>query len=241
MVVGSSDILAASKTLSRPRLPFAPLQENIRPNLQEMLGFGNIEIELDIGQCSDIGFTQQLSEVFQAIKIYISTLEDFEKCKQSLRKETRLCLMADQRNLIQYVLLSLPSAEQISDFSPEGPLLYDACRISGLIFSIGVIFPLPYEAGALQKLTKILKLELQRIPRPCLQSPRAQGVLIWILTIGGIAAIDALERSWFVTQLKTMVEMSSLRDWSQLKRVLRRTLWLDSACDLAGRSLLAEI
>ncbi|KAJ5605393.1 hypothetical protein N7510_008174 [Penicillium lagena] len=200
-----------------------------------------MDMELDFGQYYEIGFNTQLIEVFQAIRAYLFTLEELEKCQGPFGDEAPLRELADQRNLIQHSLLSLPSVEQVPGCYSKSLLLYEACRISGLIFSVGVVFPIPYEAAPLASLMRLLKLELQRIPQSRCQSACAKGVLIWMLVLGGITAIDTQERYWFVHELRTMAETSSVCEWSQLKRILKRILWLDGACDIAGQELWDEV
>lgn len=239
--LASSDILTATKTLSRPLFPFYSLQESKKPTLQEIFGFGSLEIALCMGQFCRIGFTQRLAEAFQAVRIYLLILEGLREHESQLGFETQSCEIADKRNLLQHSLLSLPCAEQINQPMPEKRSLYEACRISVLIFSIGVVFPIPYEAAPLPRLTELLKIEIRAILSPFCQSLDAQGVLIWILTVGGIVAIGTEERSWFVSRLKDILESCSVREWAQFKRVLRRMLWLDSACDVAAYKLWDEI
>ena len=208
--------------------------------LQEILRFGQINSKLDLDQYRDIGFTSQLIEAFEAMKSYIFLLEGLEKGKPS-SEDTRLQEIADRRNSIQHTMLCLPSGTEIHDSFSEEVSLYDACRISGLIFSMGVIFPLPYEAAPLSRLAIMLKLELQQVSVACHLSLHARGILLWILVIGGIAAVDTREVGWFVSRLHQMADENGVREWGQLKRLLKRILWLDSACDMAGQQLWYEV
>lgn len=105
----------------------------------------------------ELGFSAELSQLFEAIRSYVHILEGIETRRIALD----LPKIADQRNFIQHSALSLPPGVQISGPYPEGLLLYDACRITALIFCLGVVFPLPYEASPLPILVDMLKQELE--------------------------------------------------------------------------------
>ncbi|KAJ5247903.1 hypothetical protein N7468_002886 [Penicillium chermesinum] len=100
---------------------------------------------------------------------------------------------------------------------------------------------MPYAAAPLPKLTELLKIQILTILSKPFLPLDAQGILIWILTVGGIVAVDTEKRPWFVARLGDIVESCSVREWEQFKRILRRMLWLGSACDAAAYSLWVEV
>jgi hypothetical protein len=132
--------------------------------------------------------------------------------------------------------------------SELGPLLvqfcpaYEACRLALVIFGVGVTFPLPPGVALFSKLVGALRVELQRLTQDnASQSVSSMQACCWCLVLGGIVAEAVEEKRWFVHELKRIVAALGISTWEQLKRVLRSFLWLDSACDMAGRQLWGEI
>lgn len=241
-ILPSSDILAACKSLSLPQFPYYPLQDGGDLTLQERFGFSAVELALDIGQLIKIGFTKELADVFQAIKVYLSNLDRLDEWRGTVEDEAWLCTTMDQRNAIQHSLLSLPSAEHLTDqLFGNKRLIYEVCRISGLIFGIGVVFPIPYEESPLPRLAKSLQVVLQSTPLSMWEPFSAYGIIIWATTLGGIGAAKMPERRWFVSQLDTLTRENLVFDWEGCRRVLNQILWQDSSCDIAGQNLWAEV
>jgi hypothetical protein len=234
----SSDILSASKGLSCPQLPFIPLQGDMNPTLQDQLGFGPTDLEDGFMSLCKIGFTTELAEVYQAMKTYISIVERYQDGSAA---EPDMCRISNQRNLVQYHLLSLPSAGQFDQKFRQNYPVYETCRLAGLIFGVGVIFPLPARTAPFQTLVKLLQAELRESNLESIWGAQdAVGVLLWILTLGGIAATGLPEREWFVATLGWVTSHSGLSRWRDLKQVLEQMPWLDSACDSAGQQLWDE-
>jgi hypothetical protein len=187
----------------------------------------------------NIGCTVELVEVFQVMKAYTSIVKKYQDGSITEPDLYRIC---NQRNFVQYRLLSLLPAQNLDqDFRTSHPV-YEICRLAGLIFGVGVIFPLPAQTAPLPTLVKLLQAELQE---PRLESdwwfPDAVGVLIWVLTLGGIAATGLPNRIWFVATLGRVTARSGLARWRDLKPVLDQILWLDSACDFGGQQLWEEV
>lgn len=64
--------------------------------------------------------------------------------------------------------------------------------------------------------------------------------LVWLLVIGGVAAIGKPERSWFVAQLVDVCEMLGIISWSQIVEIMRLTLWHE-AYEIPKGSLWHEV
>ena len=130
-----------------------------------------------------IGFTAEMVEVFQAMKAYTSIVEKYQD--ESTTKPDP-CRLSNQRNFVQHRLLSLLPARKLDqDFRKSHPV-YEICRLAGLIFGVGVIFPLPAQTAPLPTLVKLLQAELQESNfESDWWFPDAVGVLIWVLTLGG--------------------------------------------------------
>jgi hypothetical protein len=236
----SSDVLVASKVISCPQFPFFPLEGDTSPipSLQSYLGFSSTDLKDGFLRLCKIGFTADLAEVFQAMKAYISIVERYKE--PSITKPD-MCRITNQRNFVQYHLLSLPPAGQFDKNFRQSYPVYESCRLAGLIVGVGVTFPLPAHTAPFQTLVRLLQIELQASDLesawPCQDAVRA---LIWVLTIGGIAATGLPEGAWFVATLRRVTVRSGLSRWQDLKQVLESMLWLESACDRVGKQLWDE-
>jgi hypothetical protein len=111
-----------------------------------------------------------------------------------------------------------------------------------LIFAVGVVFPIPANntplPGLAQKLQAVLKrpeaAEMYTSVQHCV-------LLIWVLTLGGIAAWDSpAERAFFGSALIEVTRRTGLTAWSDVKRAMDVMLWYDIACDEAGEAFFAE-
>ncbi|KAJ5531967.1 hypothetical protein N7494_008519 [Penicillium frequentans] len=156
-----SEVFAAAVWCVQPIFEFWPLNESrLGVTLQELVGFGPSDIQRGFGKYQVIGFTPQMAEAFQAIRSYVRIMKKCEEGRKS-RSEDLLdeSLLADQRNLTEYTLLTLvPSEAIISYFShPTQGTTYEACRLAGLIFGVGVIFPIPQQNSPLKGLAKKLR------------------------------------------------------------------------------------
>ncbi|GLI82136.1 hypothetical protein PoHVEF18_010537 [Penicillium ochrochloron] len=234
-----SDIMTASCFGIAPGFEFCAIDES-RSNLsiQDLLGFGPYQIDHSFRWLEQLGLTPQIVEAMTAAVIYVDIM------KTCMKSSHDVSLLSDQRNLTQYTLLSVtPAADLQSTFSnPIEEAAYEACRLAMLIFAVGVVFPIPANntplPGLAQKLQAVLKrpeaAEMYTSVKHCV-------LLIWVLTLGGIAAWDSpAERAFFGSALIEVTRRTGLTAWSDVKRAMDVMLWYDIACDEAGEAFFAE-
>lgn len=168
--------------------------------------------------------------------VYTSVLDRHISGESPQMDNQTLC---DWRNLLQHRVLSLPARQDGTISSIQ----YEVFRICILIYSIGVTFPLPGPAAPFIPLAKILLSNLQYIDLELISSviPESQDAFLWVLTMGCIAATGSSERSWFAEKLCSNTFSTGILEWSQYKTRLKKVLWLDLACDMAGRLLWNEV
>lgn len=233
----SSDILTCSVYCVHPCFEFWPLAESrMGMSIQKMLGFSPADIARGFGRLQTIGATSEMAEAFQAAHTYIMII------KANPTSVRDVSLLADQRNLTQHTLLSLaPAADIHSFFSLAHSATYEACRLAALIFGVGVLFPIPAQNTPLKTLARLIHGALhQPIASELWSSPATAFPLVWILTLGGIAASDTPERAWFVHALGDIMFRIGIKSWPSLKAVLESMLWCDAACDAAAEVLWFE-
>jgi len=146
----------------------------------------------------------------------------------------------DRRNSVQHRLISLPSGQELLDEEVTNICLYESIRNAALIYSAAVTFPLPALSGHFHKLVSILQplLETSKF-NPCWR--KCPKTLLWILVLGGIAALDTIEREWFVIHIAVLAKVLKVASWEQVVEIMEGFLWLDSACDAGGQVLWAEV
>ncbi|KAJ5929817.1 hypothetical protein N7454_006767 [Penicillium verhagenii] len=241
-----SEVFAAAVWCTQPIFEFWPLDETrLGIPLQKLIGFGSSDIQHGFGRLQVIGFTAEMAEAFQAARSYINIIQKSEEIlKQSIDNHLNESLLADQRNFTEYTLLALLPSEAITSYfsHPTQGTTYEACRLAGLIFGIGVIFPIPEQNSPLKTLAKKLRTTLLQETAEALWSSATTRVpLIWILTLGGIAAFGSPDRSFFVSSLADVARHSNIRSWSGIQLALDEMLWHEGAGEKAGRDIWREV
>jgi Fungal Zn(2)-Cys(6) binuclear cluster domain len=235
-VINSRVLVNATLTLSTPEVPFFPLSGNPNLELCVIISSDPNGLQIQLSNLYLVGMTHELVQVFQATAAYNSTIRKYIS-GETVRMDNQT--MCDWRNLLQHRIASLPSAQALMDTSG----IYEVCRISVLIYSIGVTFPLPGVGAPFIPLIRELKVQLQilDIHRVLFMVPESTTIIQWVLTMGCIAATDLIERSWFVGALSQYIAFAQISEWNQFKQELQKVLWLDSACDMAGKLLWKEM
>ncbi|KAH0842789.1 hypothetical protein FOPE_07943 [Fonsecaea pedrosoi] len=243
-IISYSGVIQASRTLTQPVFPFVPLADDgdRTATLWGMLGTCPNELrdEFTYSSLFDLGLTTELAVVWVAMQRYEHGVERFVDGALPDLDLARLC---DRRNLIQHTLLSLPSHADLPSATRPRPI-YEPTRLAMLIYALTVIFPLPAQTAPIPILVRQLKSALRESDmRSISSSHQAERLLMWILVIGGAAARDVPEeRVWFVAALRRLTSPLGIKKFEDLKQaVLKRILWLDRACDAAGKTLWAEV
>ncbi|KAL2070240.1 hypothetical protein VTL71DRAFT_13266 [Oculimacula yallundae] len=163
----------------------------------------------------------------QAIRYYVDGEPD----------SLELGLIAQTRVDVQQLLLSLPRATDTPDALYAS--IYETCRLTGLIYGIAVILPVPNSYPLFQELVQRLQaaLELAQIEG---YGDVLGDLHLWNLVMGGIAASDKPERCRYVERLAAYGRTIRMCDWNEVANIMERFLWLDSACEPGGRKLWAE-
>ena len=119
------------------------------------------------------------------------------------------------------------------------PNLYECCRLTAFIFSVAVTFPIPDTFDVLQFYVAKLKVAIEVSNFLRCDEDLVAELMLWILMLGGIAALDKHERQWFVEQL-SIVKTKLGIDWDDASKVFETFLWLENACGAGGRMLWKE-
>jgi hypothetical protein len=203
-----------------------------------MLNFKSSDAEREFGIYRTIGLSDGTLEVLQAMREYEKIIPR--------ATEVDPALYADQRNLLQYNLLSLPSTDTTRDIHWKDAI-YESCRLALIIYSMGVTFPMTLTAGPwrrfITELYTVLRANHSKLLVEESYHPIAFRLLRWIVTVGGIAAYGTSYRTYFVLLLSSLSPDTTLSDsFEDFKtRDLKKILWLESACDAAGERMWEEM
>jgi hypothetical protein len=231
--------MAASQTLQPPPFPFTSLRGS-EITLQDIINSPYLESKTRLDPLVTLNLTIEMENVFEAIRAYTSIIDSYQEGSLFGVDESIIC---DQRNLVQWHIIALPPASQFIDNFLQSHPIYEACRLSVMIFGVGVTFPLPAKTTPLSTLARLLQIELQQYDQNIawISSPVAVRVLFWVFTLGGIAATGTFNRKWFVSKLKKLALLHGLTTWDDLRPNLKSVLWLDCACDVPGEQLWNEV
>ena len=154
------------------------------------------------------------------------------------------------RNWIQGGLLSLngPARNVQTAISPAPSIttqdaLLEACRLSGLIFSDMVLFPIPWGTGVKPRLASQLHTTLRL---PCLDAIRREtrgihrDLVIWVLYLGSIAAFLTIHEEWYIQELSEMLDhdlLSSDNGFDRICVLMNRFLWWEYVCNQPGERI----
>lgn len=209
--------------------------------MQELLGFGPLDIENGFGRFCLIGFTEDMTQAFQGMHVYITIIHAYLEGTLMQPDNSLIC---DQRNMLQFRLISLPPASELGDFhqDPRHSIIYEACRLAALIYGVGVITPIPAQASPLARLARLIQATLIDSDATVVwDTPLARVALFWVLTLGGIAAEFIPERVWFVNQLGEAAKINYCCCWPDLRNLVGFMPWYGHACDPPAQALWSEV
>ncbi|KAL3452230.1 hypothetical protein BJX65DRAFT_320157 [Aspergillus insuetus] len=233
-------LVNSTLTLSQPQLPFFSVYGHEVSDIVFNFQCDPFEFDAETQTLRQYGLPLSLATVFQGMRLYTNAIYDYI---DGAANACDVRMMCDQRNLIHYHILSLPPADHFLNPGQKSAV-YEACRISALIYSVGALFPIPAVGSPIQRLAILLQQELagKELFAEYASKGNDYSLLTWILAMGSIAASDVLaERAWFVQKLAEVSSRAAISSWTHFKSLLRSILWLDCACDRAGEKLWDEL
>ncbi|OOQ88248.1 hypothetical protein PEBR_13173 [Penicillium brasilianum] len=179
-------------------------------------------------------FPHSIMWVFHALRGYSSLLEGYSDGRLS---DLDLGYILDLRNLIHYQVLSLPSARdgKVGTVSHK----YESFRLAQTIYSLLVLFPVPLTTTPYPELARLLRHELEMVSEE--GWAMIPTLLLWILALGGIAALCTPHRLWFVQKLHMQLGNLGIISWEGLVHIMGTLIWLESPCGIEGLILWKEI
>jgi hypothetical protein len=232
--------MQATRNILKPRLPLLQRVELERDSLRHIVNIPNGSMLTDLG----IGFPNVEPMLFDPMMRVISELCRYtiqvESYIRGTLSEVNLNQFADDRNGVQHCLISLPTAEEAFAVINLFHYIYDPCRLALMIYSAAVVFVTPTYIGTHYKLAMALRKTLDGTEMETFWHEEPD-LLLWILVLGGMAALGCVERDSFVSDLAYGRRLLDIKSWDDLKDRLQTFLWLESACDPPGKDLWFEV
>lgn len=98
--------------------------------------------------------------------------------------------LMDQNNFAHHALMSLPSAKEFTRATSNlTDVLYEPCRLSCIIFSLLVIFPVPLTLPLCSKIIAALLRHLVVVEHAMEEDCARKELTAWILTMGAVFAL----------------------------------------------------
>nr|XP_036574323.1 MFS sugar transporter [Colletotrichum truncatum]XP_036582396.1 MFS sugar transporter [Colletotrichum truncatum]KAF6780735.1 MFS sugar transporter [Colletotrichum truncatum]KAF6791100.1 MFS sugar transporter [Colletotrichum truncatum] len=207
----STDLLRASILLEKPKLEMGE-------SFLSLLETEAAAIRPDASEARVFKVNENFREILLDLKLCCRLIHTFHG-RIALDSETSKFI--SYRNLIMYRLLSLPLGQA------------EICRLTTLIFSYGVIYPLP-DPRVIRKLASQLN---EAILSRSLTESEDDKFLLWAAVIGGIAAAGTSIYGSFVLEVRRYARSLELREWDSVLDILKEYIWLGKACDAGGKAL----
>lgn len=222
--------------MSPPLFSYICIHEGEYLTLRDIIDSQHPVPTVDSDRIAELPITYEMQEIFRAARAYFALVD-----KHQDGIHVALDTLADYRNLIQWHIMSLLPGSQLGSRLTNAYPLYESCRLALVIMGVGVVFPLPPQSAPLLELARTLQAELQSTKDFAkAYSSVSIKLVYWCLVLGGIAATGFSERLWYVEEIRRLAEPYGLPDWDGIKQDLKTILWLDRACDFAGRLLWEE-
>jgi hypothetical protein len=233
----------ASRKLRKPELPFIPFNPDVEAHLSAAHRRNHPLCNLGKGFTVLHGILPpekvvHLYPVLCRLRAYTLAVHNYV---EGTLEAQSLGVMADARNFAQYSLMSLSPAPDAEKAGVEQEhLLYELCRLGGMIYSLLIVFPLPPTTAPFAKLSRQIKEQLS-ISTVHARWSEAPQLMLWVTFMAAIASIGLSERLWYISLLDRLVGRLKVGSWAEMKELLEDFLWFGSTSDVDGFDLWKEI
>ncbi|KAK5031560.1 hypothetical protein LTR13_007549 [Exophiala sideris] len=238
-IMALCDLYFATKHIRRPAFPLRRPSVSLVLSGRHVLDSRAIELDSELGtgfryfRSNSTGY--ELLEVLESFSEVTNALDHYARGGSAAPE---LVDLIEARNASQHRLLSLlPKRVDLTDAEV---CVQQATRLATMIFSDMVLFPLP----PTQRMRPKLARELVDILEACtlLRCWDVHGqVLVWILTLGTVAASFTPERTWYVEQLSYRLSVMSIDDLPELESICSKFLWWQPICGGPVQTLWYEV
>jgi hypothetical protein len=150
--------------------------------------------------------------------------------------------VCDARNWTQHQLMSLPSSGEspMLTKSIQGAAMFDAVRNALIVYSLIAVLPLPLSTAPFPKLAARLESDIPRLLDDN-QGASSTSLLLWISSMGALAAIGTPLRSSLVALTARLCQKLRIFSWESMQATLQDYLWSGDISDFDGIFLFLEV
>jgi hypothetical protein len=163
---------------------------------------------------------------------------------QALNEARLRCVAIEERETLRNLLLdahhqlmSVPPFEDLPD-EGDGPRVqagvYEVCRLTVILYSCAVVFPLPTMSGWHLKLCRKIR-KLNQMVDILHWSPATRPLAVWSLFVASMAGFHYEKKLYFKDTLRVILNQMGLTAWPRIRNVLQEFLWSSLACEQGGQ------
>jgi hypothetical protein len=254
-VLNSADLLLSAANLRKPTFPAtSPTGKSV--HFERLEGFFKYPWEFSksisygsgfhcISALKYPGYEYAHMSTFLDLGNFCGTLHAYH---EGLLREISISRIADSRNKLTHQVLSLPQARDlefsqrtanVSDVEYHHLEVYEACRLTAMLYTIMVVFPLPRSRHARDYLIPLIRNALDCVA-PYTSTQEVRGLYFWCLVVTGVAATGYPVRDWFLRRLPRVTSYLKIESWTEAEKFLEKFAWLRCACNQAGLTFWAD-
>lgn len=192
----------------------------------------------------DLARTMGLSERQEGlVKIFqqMRQLSGFVSASNISNKKALIASFSERVFILERQLLLLSVSDDPLTTSAMESFINGACRNAAFIYIYVALREVPLGGHLYSTFVGRLRSALDGTGFMLVWSNTHPTMLLWVLVIGGMAAIGRPERSWFVSQLVGVCMILKLQSLQGMKRILRDITWVEGLYDGLMKTLWTEI
>jgi hypothetical protein len=189
-----------------------------------------------------LGLTPPIATILnsvQHVSQLVPTWHGYPTASTHLVMLTRMCtILSHLLSLPPITALSFPDPG--SEFSQISALVSESARFAIVLHVVTAWRGLPPDGTLtinhlMHQLIACLKalLSIPGHSNNCL--------LLWIVSVGGVSALNMPERAWFVSHLAEMTEDMGIENWDEMKACVSRGIWHERLVGKSHKNLWNEV
>ncbi|KAK5956716.1 hypothetical protein OHC33_002203 [Knufia fluminis] len=164
-----------------------------------------------VGAFLDWPISPEFTDLFLDLRCFLRQVDLYmTKAQPIVPPET----LVAWRNINQHRVLSLP---------PDRDQMF---RLGVLIFSYNVTFPVPYRDPVQQWVRELIPYMHK--------APAASEAVLWVVVVAAMSSPDEEVLNCLLDKARRVKTSLSLDTWFDVRTIMNRYLWLESACDMGG-------
>ncbi|KAK3117410.1 hypothetical protein LTR53_001249 [Teratosphaeriaceae sp. CCFEE 6253] len=234
--VAGHDLIVVSQSLARPRLPNVWTNKALIASLMldHGVGAGNGFVEHVPG-----GLPAEMLSTLTYLSAADRALGHLRGKRVSDNDAARLRFAV---NDVHHRVMSLQAWAELDDDNrgTSHPAIYECCRLTAVLYSNAVLFPLPVASGWHLELLRRLRLLIESAGTSTWMGDTSS-LLIWSSCIACVAAFGTRELEFFAAILRQGLMWSDVTSFEDMRDIVQDYLWTDSACKPGARMIWDEL